>query len=98
MQDPSFFARSLNRRTLRSKRFNCDEIHCQLSTREICDDRLALRDSSKTAAGLTFRLSVAYLSLVASIFEHKRSEGDTFIEGLKGEVMRFANAMDTTLI
>jgi hypothetical protein len=47
MQDPSFFARSLNRRTPRSERFNtdhpkplCNQIHCQSSNREICDDQL----------------------------------------------------------
>jgi hypothetical protein len=36
-------------------------------------------------AALTFRLSVAYLLLLATIFQHKKSEGDTFIEALKGE-------------
>jgi hypothetical protein len=57
----------------------------KLQIRRRAGNSLALRDASKTTVMLSFSLSVVYLSFLATIFLHKRSETDTFADAFQGE-------------
>jgi hypothetical protein len=56
-----------------------------LQIRKRSDHTVSLRDSSKAVVTLSFRLSVAYLSFLATIFLHRRAENETFADAIKGE-------------
>jgi hypothetical protein len=78
--DPSVIKFTVNRLTVK---FMLSDPKFQIRRRS--GHSLAIRDSSKATVTLTFRLSVAYLSFLATIFLHKKTEAEGFVDAFKGE-------------
>jgi hypothetical protein len=57
----------------------------ELQIRKRSDHSVSLRDSSKAVVTLSFHLSVAFLSFLATVFLHRRAESEAFADAIKGD-------------
>jgi hypothetical protein len=57
----------------------------KLEIRRRSDLCFAMRDSTKSVVTLWFKMQIVSLSFLATIYLHKRQDGEAFLDGFKGE-------------